>query len=65
MAALERDATARGLAALSLSASLNAVAFYEALGWTARERGTFRHPAGFDLACVRMDKRLGADRVST
>lgn len=62
VAALEVDAAAAGLVQLWLSASLNAVRFYEASGWTARRRDTWRHPAGFDLPCVQMDKQLALTR---
>jgi putative acetyltransferase len=58
VAALEDDAAAAGLEQLWLSASLNAVRFYEATGWTARGPEIWRHAGGFDLPCVRMDKRL-------
>jgi hypothetical protein len=43
---------------LSLASSLNAVDFYRSAGWEVVREDRFRHPAGFTLPCVRMEKRL-------
>jgi putative acetyltransferase len=64
LAALERIAGLRGLHALRLEASLNAVAFYAAAGWT-RWRDTLRtFPGGCDIPCVAMTKTLPALRLA-
>lgn len=56
--ALEQLATEP--AAMHLYASLNAVPFYEAAGFRAREQTQYRHPAGVLLDCVFMTR---ADRA--
>jgi GNAT superfamily N-acetyltransferase len=58
LTSLEEIARQAGLIRLSLSASLNAVSFYRAAGYQTGEKTTWRHPAGFDLACVAMTKDL-------
>jgi putative acetyltransferase len=55
---LEKGARARGLARLSLNASLNAEGFYSHAGYIELDRPVWRHPSGFDLPCVRMAKKL-------
>jgi len=55
---LEADAVVFGLTRLRLASSLNAVSFYRAAGYDGDHLDRFRHPGGFDLACVRMDKQL-------
>ncbi len=58
--ALELQTIARGAAVdtLTLSSSLNAVRFYESVGFTAGEAVTWRHPSGFELDSVPMYKTL-------
>jgi putative acetyltransferase len=58
MAAIEDDARARGCTMLALDASLNAVSFYETLGW--RRESETRHDLGHGacLDCVVMSKRI-------
>jgi hypothetical protein len=64
LAALERIAGLRGLPAISLEASLNAVAFYAAAGWS-RRRDTLRtFPGGCDVPCVAMTGAPRSDRRS-
>lgn len=41
-----------------LSSSLNAVKFYESLGFQAGEQTYWRHPAGLELGCIPMSKAL-------
>ncbi len=55
---LEADAIAFGLARLRLASSLNAVRFYRAAGYVGDRADSFRHPGGFTLPCVRMEKTL-------
>ncbi len=57
---LESMAHARGLARLFLSASLNAVPFYERAGFLSVREELYRHRCGVDLASVFMEKRLRA-----
>jgi L-amino acid N-acyltransferase YncA len=61
--ALERQARTAGVTSLALDASLNAVPFYEALGYR-RECDT-RHALGdgHSIACVLMTKRLDVGRA--
>ena len=58
MRSLEQTAREAGLAHLRLSATLNAVDFYEALGYASIKRSTYQHPSGLELACVLMQKKL-------
>ncbi|MGX9718145.1 GNAT family N-acetyltransferase [Janthinobacterium lividum] len=58
LAALEQLARGRGIARLHLSASLNAVPFYAAAGFTALREQAYAHPSGISLASVAMDKDL-------
>ncbi|HEX5442721.1 MAG TPA: GNAT family N-acetyltransferase, partial [Pirellulales bacterium] len=55
---LERIAHDVGLTSLRLSASLNSVEFYAAVGYQATGEIFWNHPAGFRLACAGMAKRL-------
>ena len=56
MLRLERVARALGIAELRLSATLNAVGFYERLGWRRDPVRADKRPA---QRCVAMRKRLG------
>ncbi|MBB3119090.1 GNAT family N-acetyltransferase [Pseudoduganella violacea] len=57
LAGLEARADALALARpLFLYAALNAVAFYEAVGFVRRRDAQYAHPAGMQLDCVYMDK---------
>ncbi|MCX7290848.1 GNAT family N-acetyltransferase [Janthinobacterium sp.] len=58
LAALEQLARQRGIARLHLSASLNAVPFYAAAGFTALREEAYAHPSGISLASVAMEKAL-------
>lgn len=58
LAALEQLARQRGMARLHLSASLNAVPFYQAAGFTALREEAYAHPSGISLASVAMEKAL-------
>ena len=60
LAHLEGMARARGLAELTLCASLNAEAFYARRGWRAGEREKHRLTSSVAVDCVRMDKALDA-----
>jgi GNAT superfamily N-acetyltransferase len=55
---LERTAQEAGCTSLRLSASLNAVAFYNAAGYRAEKEATWQHPSGFALPCVHMQKTI-------
>jgi N-acetylglutamate synthase-like GNAT family acetyltransferase len=55
---LEDTARKAGLASLTLSSTLNAVAFYEHAGFKALKRTRYEHPNGFELDCVIMQKEL-------
>ncbi|GIU05716.1 MULTISPECIES: GNAT family N-acetyltransferase [unclassified Shewanella] len=55
---LELQAIAAGLKSLSLSSALNALCFYQSLGYLAKSQTTWQHPLGFELACVPMSKTL-------
>ncbi|NHZ83861.1 GNAT family N-acetyltransferase [Massilia sp. CCM 8695] len=56
LAALERMALERGCKRLHLSASLNAVPFYEAAGFFVLRTAVYAHPCGIALDCVEMEK---------
>jgi GNAT superfamily N-acetyltransferase len=58
LAGLEDIARGARLTSLHLSASLNAVRFYETAGYQIVERTVYRHPSGLELACVAMRKSL-------
>ncbi|WP_299494554.1 GNAT family N-acetyltransferase [uncultured Shewanella sp.] len=56
--ALQKQAMKAGIKVLSLSASLNAVTFYESQGFIAQEPSFWLHPSGVKLECVPMEKAL-------
>lgn len=56
--AMESSAIGHALCAVHLHATLNAVTFYEALGYTNDGSTTNRLPSGAELPCVRMSKQL-------
>ncbi len=58
LAALDAMAVARGLRRLFLSASLNAVPFYERAGYVAVRRELYPHRSGLALESVYMEKTL-------
>jgi putative acetyltransferase len=58
LTSLEAIARSAGLRSLTLSASLNAVSFYETAGYRTIRETTWFHPAGFSLPCVAMTKDL-------
>lgn len=58
LAALERMALAHGHTRLYLSASLNAVPFYQEAGFVVLRNAAYPHPCGIALACVEMEKPL-------
>nr|WP_237524033.1 GNAT family N-acetyltransferase [Shewanella sp. KX20019] len=47
-----------GVEVLALSSSLNAVAFYQSIGFEAQQETLWRHPLGFELASVSMTKAI-------
>ena len=55
---LESMARQRGLSRLFLSASLNAVPFYERAGFVSLREELYSHRCGVDLASVFMEKQL-------
>jgi putative acetyltransferase len=55
---LETRAIAQGISYLQLNASLNAEAFYQANGYNALSRGTFRLSSKHEMDCVKMEKRF-------
>jgi putative acetyltransferase len=59
-AALEREAGARGLPGLVLEATLNAAAFYAAMGCRQECLDHHELAPGVRMTCVVMDKRLAA-----
>jgi putative acetyltransferase len=56
--ALEALAASRGCPELQFDASLNAEPFYARNGYIAGARGAHRLSGGWEMACVRMRKRL-------
>lgn len=62
---LENRAGVLGISLLWLNASLNAEAFYRSYGYTSLARGKFRLPAGPDMNCVKMEKRLDGNPPET
>jgi putative acetyltransferase len=58
---LEERASALGLMALRLNASLNAVPFYEKAGYVAQERSKYRLLNGVEIACVPMVKGMSRE----
>ncbi len=58
MAAIEDMARAAGHTRLFLSASLNALPFYQRAGFTAVREELYLHRSGIDIPSVFMEKRL-------
>jgi putative acetyltransferase len=58
LAHLESAARAGSVDALSLSASLNAVLFYQVSGYQIMREGHHRLKSGIEIACVQMTKNL-------
>ena len=58
LAALEVLAREHGIKHLHLSASLNAVPFYQAAGFVALREEAYAHPSGLMLASMAMEKVL-------
>jgi putative acetyltransferase len=58
LAALEEEAQRRGIAALSLESSMNALSFYENRGYVCVEHGTHQFRNGTTIPCAIMRKRL-------
>ena len=58
LAALEQLAHERGMLRLHLSASLNAVPFYQAAGFISLREEAYAHHSGISLASVAMEKVL-------
>ncbi|CAG1007684.1 phosphinothricin acetyltransferase [Burkholderiales bacterium] len=58
MAALEDEARAAGRTALLLDASVNAIAFYESLGWRQETRARHELVPGAMLDCAIMTKKI-------
>jgi hypothetical protein len=56
--ALEDAARAAGVEKLHLSATLNAVSFYERAGYVGEGPVVHRLPTGVELECLRMSKEL-------
>jgi putative acetyltransferase len=54
---LARDA---GIQSLEISSTLNAVPFYEHVGFSRYRQTEYHHPDGFNLACFAMVKELDA-----
>ncbi len=61
LTSLERVAIDRGVSHLQMDASVNAEAFYLRAGYEIVERGVHRLGDGFEMACVKMKKRLSGD----
>jgi putative acetyltransferase len=59
--AMEAIARQSGVARLRLSSTLNAVSFYERLGYVQQEASTNRLPTGVELPCVVMTKDLATE----
>lgn len=58
MTAIEDEARAHGRSALLLDASVNAVPFYEALGWRVEARTRHELGRGASLDCAVMAKKI-------
>ncbi|HEX8457037.1 MAG TPA: GNAT family N-acetyltransferase [Pyrinomonadaceae bacterium] len=58
---LEERARAYRLRMLRLSASLNAVPFYERAGYAAHEEAKHRLATGIEIACIRMTKVMASE----
>jgi GNAT superfamily N-acetyltransferase len=59
-AVLEKLARAAGIQSLEISSTLNAVSFYEHVGFARCRRTEYHHPDGFSLDCFAMVKELDA-----
>ena len=57
---LERVALKESLRSLRLTATLNAIPFYERHGFRVTGHGEHRHPSGVTLRCATMTKPLGS-----
>lgn len=55
---LEQHALKNAAQRIELEASLNAIGFYQRLGFQSLGRSDYQHPAGFTIACELMAKRL-------
>lgn len=65
LSTLEDVGAKSALPSISLVATLNAERFYAAAGFESQERTKWQHPAGFELDCVPMRKKMQAvDDVS-
>lgn len=60
MRVLESEARRSGAESLQLFSSLNAVAFYESVGYESREELMHEIGPGIKRGCVRMEKQLAA-----
>jgi GNAT superfamily N-acetyltransferase len=60
--AMEDAARQGGVSRLHLNSTLNAVPFYERLGYVQREAAYNRLPTGAELPCVAMTKDLASER---
>ena len=58
LAHLQEIARQHQLSVLKLESTLNAEEFYLKAGFHSVERNTFKHPNGFELDCVLMQKSL-------
>ena len=58
LAHLEQVALALGIEEVVLDATLNAADFYRRRGYEGSEQSIYHSPAGLDLACIPMVKRL-------
>jgi putative acetyltransferase len=58
MTAMEAAIGARGAREIRLNATLNAVGFYESLGYTSEGESVNRLPTGIELPCVAMSKSV-------
>jgi putative acetyltransferase len=58
LTAVEARALELGHSVVTLNATLNAVTFYEAQGYTALGPGSYSLPEGLELRCERMQKPL-------
>ena len=57
---VEDVARVEALPRLTLDATVNAAPFYERQGYAVLSPGTWRHPAGFDVGCIHMQKERNA-----
>ena len=59
---METIARRQGVTRLHLSSTLNAVPFYESLGYLQEGRSSNRLPTGVELPCIVMAKDLSTER---